>query len=75
MSYNRERVPVEPLRYAIAEKGWTAGQVAERTGLSLGSIQRIYATDTIWVITADRVACRLGWNPVEIWGLQWWEAA
>ncbi len=57
------RLPWEPLHRVF---DGTAADVAEMAGVSVRQVFR-WKHDGIPVGRADRVACKLGYHPVEIW--------
>ena len=43
-----------------------------RLGVNRRQVYRWRTAGRIGVVTADRVACRLGLHPCEVWGNDWW---
>lgn len=62
-----ERVPVEPLVEVFGRSDVLHG--VEINGRRQGSWG-----ETISIISADRIATRLGLHPSAIWGSEWWDA-
>lgn len=68
-------LPAEALHLALSrarqQYGLAWDELADRLGLSFGSLLRIMSAETVTPEVADRMAVRLGLHPFVLWPDEW----
>lgn len=74
-SIHRIHLPSDPLRpILIGDDGQVSADLAHRCGLKVDTAYQILRRGTLPLLSADRIACKMGTHPSTIWGQLWWEA-
>lgn len=68
----KQRLPFEPI-IALFDDESTNSDIADAIGCHPSAIKR-YRTEGMSLDIADRVAIRLGFHPLVIWGSEYWKA-
>jgi hypothetical protein len=69
------RLPARPLQRALRHKkrandlSWD--QLAGRLGVCSRTLFRLLKADDVHYLVADRIACRLGFHPSNLWRKEW----